>query len=64
MAGALDGLRVIDLTRVVAGPLCAQMMGDLGADIAKIERRGHGDDLRALGPPFVEGARTAPISSR
>ena len=55
MAGALDGVRVIDMTRVVAGPLCTQIMGDLGAEIAKIERRGHGDDLRALGPPFVEG---------
>jgi crotonobetainyl-CoA:carnitine CoA-transferase CaiB-like acyl-CoA transferase len=56
MAGALDGLRVVDLTRVVAGPLCAQMLGDLGADIAKVERRGDGDDLRALGPPFVAGS--------
>lgn len=56
MAGALDGLRVVDLTRVVAGPLCAQMLGDLGADIAKVERRCDGDDLRALGPPFVKGS--------
>ena len=54
MAGALDGLRVVDLTRVVAGPLCAQTLGDLGADVAKVERRGDGDDLRALGPPFVK----------
>ena len=56
MAGALDGVRVIDMTRVVAGPLCTQIMGDLGAEIAKVERHGHGDDLRALGPPFVEGS--------
>lgn len=56
MAGALDGLRVVDLTRVVAGPLCAQMLGDLGAEVAKVERRGDGDDLRALGPPFVPGS--------
>lgn len=56
MAGALDGVRVVDLTRVVAGPLCAQMLGDLGAEVAKVERRGDGDDLRALGPPFVPGS--------
>ena len=53
---ALTGLRVIDLTRVVAGPLCAQMLGDLGAEIVKLERQGNGDDLRALGPPFVPGS--------
>lgn len=55
MASALDGLIVLDLTRVVAGPLAAQTLGDLGADVIKIERRGDGDDLRALGPPFVTG---------
>jgi crotonobetainyl-CoA:carnitine CoA-transferase CaiB-like acyl-CoA transferase len=54
-AGALDGVRVVDMTRVVAGPLCAQTLGDLGADVVKVERRGDGDDLRALGPPFVPG---------
>ncbi len=56
MAGPLAGLRVIDLTRVVAGPLCAQTLGDLSADVVKVERRGDGDDLRALGPPFVAGS--------
>ncbi|MBX6375594.1 MAG: CoA transferase [Acetobacteraceae bacterium] len=56
MAGALDGVRVVDMTRVVAGPLCAQTLGDLGADVVKVERRGDGDDLRALGPPFVAGS--------
>ncbi|MBR0645459.1 CaiB/BaiF CoA transferase family protein [Plastoroseomonas hellenica] len=53
MASALDGVVVLDLTRVVAGPLAAQTLGDLGAEVIKIERRGDGDDLRALGPPFV-----------
>jgi crotonobetainyl-CoA:carnitine CoA-transferase CaiB-like acyl-CoA transferase len=55
MASALDGITVLDLTRVVAGPLAAMTLGDLGADVIKIERRGDGDDLRALGPPFVTG---------
>lgn len=64
MAGALDGLRVVDLTRVVAGPLCAHVLGDPGADAAKVARRGDGDGLRAPGPPFVKAARTAPVSSR
>ena len=52
-AGALDGIRVIDLTRVLAGPLCTMMLGDMGADIIKIEPPGSGDDTRRWGPPFI-----------
>ena len=51
--GALEGLRVIDLTRVLAGPLCAMWLGDMGADVIKIERPGRGDDTRSWGPPFA-----------
>ena len=51
--GALAGLRVVDLTRILAGPLCAMWLGDMGADVIKVERPGRGDDTRAWGPPFV-----------
>jgi crotonobetainyl-CoA:carnitine CoA-transferase CaiB-like acyl-CoA transferase len=53
--GALDGLRVLDLTRILAGPLCTLMLGDMGADVIKVEPVGSGDDTRGWGPPFVDG---------
>ncbi|WP_244498217.1 CaiB/BaiF CoA transferase family protein [Aureimonas ureilytica] len=51
--GPLDGVRVLDLSRILAGPTCTQLLGDMGADILKIERPGEGDDTRSWGPPFV-----------
>ena len=49
----LSGVRVLDLSRVLAGPLATQILGDLGADVVKVERPGEGDDTRQWGPPFV-----------
>jgi len=52
--GALSGLTVLDLSRILAGPTATQLLGDLGAEIIKIERPGKGDDTRAWGPPFLK----------
>ena len=51
--GALDGIRVLDLSRVLAGPWATQILGDFGAHVLKVERPGQGDDTRDWGPPFI-----------
>jgi crotonobetainyl-CoA:carnitine CoA-transferase CaiB-like acyl-CoA transferase len=56
MLGPLNGLRVLELARILAGPWAGQILADLGADVIKVERSGAGDDTRGWGPPFVQAA--------
>src|SRR5690348_5844105 len=53
--GPLSGIVVIDLSRVLAGPYCTMMLGDMGATVIKVEHPGDGDDTRRFGPPYVAG---------
>ena len=55
MSAALQGIRVVDLSRVLAGPWATQLLGDYGADVIKVERPGSGDDTRQWGPPWLGG---------
>jgi crotonobetainyl-CoA:carnitine CoA-transferase CaiB-like acyl-CoA transferase len=59
---ALAGVKVLDLSRILAGPSATQLLGDLGADVVKVERPGEGDDTRRWGPPFVRGRDGLPTS--
>ena len=51
---ALDGVRVLDLSRILAGPWCTQLLADFGADVVKVEKPGGGDDTRSWGPPWLK----------
>ncbi len=62
MSGPLEGIRVVDLTRILAGPYCTMMLGDMGAEIIKVENPDGGDDTRSWGPPFLNGVSTYFIS--
>lgn len=55
MEKPLEGIRVLDLSRILAGPYCSMLLADMGAEVIKVERPSKGDDTRAFGPPFIEG---------
>ena len=59
MNNILDGLKVIDCTQILAGPFCTMMLGDMGAEIIKVEKPNGGDDIRRFGPPFIDGESAA-----
>jgi crotonobetainyl-CoA:carnitine CoA-transferase CaiB-like acyl-CoA transferase len=62
MVSSLAHLRVLDLSRVLAGPWCGQLLADLGAQVIKVERPGEGDDTRAWGPPFLKDRNGQPTA--
>lgn len=63
MAGPLTGIRVMDFTRALAGPHCTLLLGDMGAEVVKIERVQGGDEVRRMGPPFINGESAAFMAS-